>query len=80
MIAPDGQAKAAIEVIQQLRPQITSRDVELSVLQQGDTDRNSEVVRSQAEIERLEERLQKLENDSSQRPLGKYAGSHSQSP
>jgi tyrosine-protein kinase Etk/Wzc len=70
MIAPTGQAQVAIEAIQELRAQITSRQVALGVLQQGATDLNPEVVRTQTEIERLQQQLQKLENDSSQRPLG----------
>jgi uncharacterized protein involved in exopolysaccharide biosynthesis len=70
MIAPVGQAQVAIEAMQQLRAQITSRQVGLSVLQQGATERNPEVVRAQAEIERLQEQLRKLENDSSKRTPG----------
>jgi len=70
IIAPLGQTEAAIEAMQQLRAQITSRQVELSVLQQGATDRNPAVVRTQTEIERLQEQLRKLENDSSQRTPG----------
>jgi tyrosine-protein kinase Etk/Wzc len=70
MIAPNGQAEAAIEAIQQLRAEITSQEVELSVLQQGATDLNPQVVRAQTEIQRLHQQLQKLENDSSQRTPG----------
>jgi tyrosine-protein kinase Etk/Wzc len=70
MIAPNGQAEAAIEAIEQLRAEITNRQVELSALQQGATDRNPDVVRAQTAIESLQQQLRKLENDSSQRPLG----------
>ncbi|WP_213804545.1 Wzz/FepE/Etk N-terminal domain-containing protein [Granulicella sp. dw_53] len=70
MIIPAGQAQVAIEAMQQLRAQITSRQVGLGVLQQSATDRNPEVVRSQIEIERLQEQLRKLENNSSQRTPG----------
>lgn len=70
MIAPVGQAEAAIEAIQQLRAQITSRQVELSVLQQGATNQNPSVVRIQTEIENLQSQLRKMENDSSRRSPG----------
>jgi tyrosine-protein kinase Etk/Wzc len=70
MIAPNGQAQAAIEAIEQLRAQITTQEVSLSVLQQSATDQNPEVVRSRTEVERLQQQLRKMENDSSQRPPG----------
>ncbi len=70
MIAPVGQTEVAIEAMQQLRAQITSRQVELGVLQQGATERNPQVVRTQTEIERLQEQLRKLENGSSKRTPG----------
>jgi uncharacterized protein involved in exopolysaccharide biosynthesis len=70
MIAPTGQAQVAIEAIQELRAQITSRQVALSGLLQGATDRNPDVVRTQTEIAQLQQQLKKLENDSSQRPVG----------
>jgi uncharacterized protein involved in exopolysaccharide biosynthesis len=70
IIAPSSQALVAIEAVEQLRAQITSQEVRLSVLQQSATDQNPEVVRSRIEIERLQQQLQKLENDTSQRPPG----------
>lgn len=70
MISPIGQTELAIDAIQQLRAQITSRQVELGVLQQGATDKNPQVVRIQTEIQRLQEQLQKLENGSSKRTPG----------
>jgi len=70
IIAPNGQALVAIEAVEQLRAQITSEEVRLSVLQQSSTDQNPEVVRSRIEIERLQQQLRKLENDASQRPPG----------
>ncbi len=70
MISPIGQTELAIDAIQQLRAQITSRQVELGVLQQGATDLNPQVVRIQTEIKRLQEQLQKLENGSSKRSPG----------
>jgi len=70
LISPAGQTQVAIEAIQQLRAQITSREVELSVLQQGATDRNPGVVRAETEIQRLQEQLRKLEDDPSQRRPG----------
>ncbi len=70
MIAPAGQAEMAIEAIQQLRAQITSRQVELSVLQQGATNQNPAVVRTQTEIENLQSQLRKMESDSSRRSPG----------
>lgn len=70
MIAPTGQAQVAIEAIQELRAKITSRQVALSVLLQGATERNPDVVRIQTEVAQLQQQLQKLENDSSQRPVG----------
>ncbi len=70
MIAPVGQAEMAIEAIQQLRAQITSRQVELSVLQQGATNQNPAVVRTQTEIENLQSQLRKMESDSSRRSPG----------
>jgi len=70
MIAPGGQAEMAIEAIQQLRAQITSRQVELSVLQEGATDQNPAVVRTQTEIENLQSQLRKMESDSSRRSPG----------
>ncbi len=70
MIAPTGQAQVAIEAIEQLRAQITSQEVVLSVLQQSATNQNPEIVRSRAGIERLQQQLRKLEDDSSQRQPG----------
>ncbi|MBB5057278.1 uncharacterized protein involved in exopolysaccharide biosynthesis [Granulicella aggregans] len=70
IIAPNGQAQVAIEAIEQLRAQITSQEVSLSVLQQSSTDQNPEVVRSRTEIERLQQQLRKMENDPSQRAPG----------
>jgi tyrosine-protein kinase Etk/Wzc len=70
LIAPFGQAQVEIEAIQQLRAQITSRQVELGVLQQSSTEQNPAVVRLQTEIERLQGELQKLENGSSKRTPG----------
>lgn len=80
IIAPVGQAEVAIEAIQQLRAQITSRQVELSVLQQGATNQNPAVVRTQAEIENLQEQLRKLESDSSQRNPGSVQAPTSKVP
>ena len=70
MIAPVGQAEMAIETIQQMRAQITSRQVELSVLQQSSTNQNPAVVRIQTEIENLQSQLRKMESDSSRRSPG----------
>lgn len=70
LIAPFGQAQVEIEAIQQLRAQITSRQVELGVLQQSSTEQNPAVVRLQTEIERLQGELRKLENGSSKRTPG----------
>lgn len=70
LIVPSGQALAAIDAIQSLRAQITSRQVELSVLQQSATNDNPEVVRIRTEIEGFQAQLRKLEDDSSQRTPG----------
>ncbi len=70
LIVPIGQAEAEIQAMQQLRAQITSRQVELSVLQQSSTEQNPAVVRVQTEIERLQGELRKLENGSSKRTPG----------
>jgi tyrosine-protein kinase Etk/Wzc len=70
LIFPSGQTEVAIEAIQQLRAQITSRQVELGVLQQSSTGQNPAVIRVQAEIEGLQEQLRRLENDSSKRNPG----------
>jgi tyrosine-protein kinase Etk/Wzc len=70
MIAPIGQTTSEVEAMQELRAQITSREVELGVLRQSSTEQNPEVVRIQTEIEGLQEHLRKLENDSSKRTPG----------
>jgi tyrosine-protein kinase Etk/Wzc len=70
LIVPIGQAEAEIQSMQQLRAQITSRQVELSVQQQSSTEQNPAVVRLQTEIERLQGELRKLENGSSKRTPG----------
>lgn len=70
LISPSGQTEGTLEAIDQLRAQITSRQVEMSVLQQGATERNPEVVRVQTEIENLQAQVRKLENDSSLRSAG----------
>jgi len=70
IIVPNGQALVAIQAVEQLRAEITTQEVRLSVLQQSATDQNPEVVRSRIEIERLQQQLRKLENDTSQRLPG----------
>jgi tyrosine-protein kinase Etk/Wzc len=70
LIVPTGQAEAEIQAMQQLRAQITSRQVALGVLQQSSTEQNPAVVRVQTEIERLQGELRKLENGSSKRTPG----------
>jgi tyrosine-protein kinase Etk/Wzc len=70
LIAPNGQTQVAIEAIQEIRTEITSRQVELSSLKQGATDLNPDVIRLQTEIERLQQELQHLQNDSAQRTPG----------
>lgn len=70
LIVPFGQAQAEIEAIQQLRAEITSRQVELGVLQQSSTGQNPTVIRVRTEIEKLQEQLGKLENDPAKRAPG----------
>ncbi len=70
IVAPIGQTTSEVEAMQELRAQITSREVELGVLRQSSTEQNPAVVRIQTEIEGLQEHLRKLENDSSKRTPG----------
>jgi tyrosine-protein kinase Etk/Wzc len=69
-LAREKDALADAEVELKRTEEQTNRQVELSALQQGATDRNPDVVRAQTAIESLQQQLRKLENDSSQRPLG----------
>jgi tyrosine-protein kinase Etk/Wzc len=70
LIVPGSQAQVEIQTNAEIRAQIASRQVELTALKQGATDQNPAVVRLQTEISGLEQQLQKLENDSSQRQPG----------
>lgn len=70
LIVPMIQAESSVAFMQQLRAQIASKQVELSALQQSSTAQNPTVIRTQKEIEKLQEQLRRFENDSSKRTPG----------
>ena len=70
LIMPTGQAQVEIEEMAQIRAQISSREVELAAFRQGATDQNPQVVRLQMQITGLQQQLQKLQSDPSQRQAG----------
>jgi uncharacterized protein involved in exopolysaccharide biosynthesis len=70
LIIPNSQAEVQIEEMSQIRAQIASHQVELAALRQGATDQNPQVVLLQTQIAGLQQELQKLQSDPSQRQPG----------
>jgi tyrosine-protein kinase Etk/Wzc len=70
LIAPNGQAQMQIDTMAQVRAQITSLQVELAAVKQGATEENPQVVRLQTQISGLQQQLQRLQSDPTQRQPG----------
>jgi tyrosine-protein kinase Etk/Wzc len=64
LISPNGQAQVQINTIAQTRAAISSREIELTAMNQGATEQNPEVIRLRSEIAELKEQLARLENSS----------------
>jgi tyrosine-protein kinase Etk/Wzc len=80
LISPTGQAEVEIDAIAQVRAQISSRQIQLSALQQAATDQNPDVIRLQTQIDGLQQQLQRLENDSAARGPGNVLPSTAKVP
>ena len=64
LISPSGQAQVQINTIAQTRAAISSREIQLSAINQGETAQNPEVIRLRSEIGELKAQLSQLENSS----------------
>lgn len=62
LIAPAGQAMEHVQVVANLRAEITARQVELASLRQSSTDQNPMVIRLQSEIQDLQGKLQESQS------------------
>lgn len=80
LISPTGQAQVEIDAIAQVRAQISSRQIQLSSLEQAATDQNPDVVRLQTQIAGLQQQLQRLQNDSATREPGNVLPSTAKVP
>jgi tyrosine-protein kinase Etk/Wzc len=80
LISPIGQAQVVIDGIAQVRAQISSRQIQLSALQQAATDQNPDVIRLQTQIDGLQKQLQRLQNDSVAREPGNVLPSTAKVP
>src|SRR3984885_941611 len=80
LISPIGQAQVEIDAIAQVRAQISSRQIQLSALQQAATDQNPDVIRLQTQIDGLQQQLQRLQNDSATREPGNVLPSTAKVP
>ena len=64
LISPNGQAQVQINTIAQTRAAISSREIQLAAMNQGETEQNPDVIRLRSEIAGLKEQLTRLENSS----------------
>lgn len=64
LISPNGQAQVQINTIAQTKAAISSREIQLTAMNQGATEQNPEVIRLRSEIVGLKEQLARLENSS----------------
>jgi uncharacterized protein involved in exopolysaccharide biosynthesis len=62
LISPGGQAEMEIESVASVRAQLSSREIELGALKQAATDENPGVIRLQAEIDGLQQQLERLQS------------------